>query len=241
MKKRLYTMTLSFVLTLIVIILGNYIHIILTKKEIDYEKRDICLKYENKNLAVLIDIDNKFLYIIDLKTNEIIKKYVVATGKPDTPSPLGTFKVVEKGRWGGGFGSRWLGLNVPWGKYGIHGTNKPHSIGYNASHGCIRMRNKDVEELYSIIDYDTNVTIISGTYGPFANGFRILKPGCRGADVQEVQKRLKQKGYYVGAIDGIYGNGMKSALIKFLKDNNMPLTDSIHYEIYEKLDIFLID
>ena len=46
--------------------------------------------------------------------------------------------------WGGGFGTRWLGLNVPWGIYGIHGTNQPWSIGTQASAGCIRMFNRHV-------------------------------------------------------------------------------------------------
>lgn len=176
-----------------------------------------------------------------METGEILKSYVVATGKSDTPTPLGTFKIIEKAKWGGGFGSRWLGLDTPWGKYGIHGTNKPNSIGLNASAGCVRMRNKDVEELFDIVDYNTTVTIINGIYGPFGYGFRELKPGDRGADVVEVQKRLKVKGYYYGAIDGIYGEGMKSALVAFLKDNNIPLTDTISYDIYEKLDIILMD
>jgi lipoprotein-anchoring transpeptidase ErfK/SrfK len=35
--------------------------------------------------------------------------------------------------------------------YGIHGTNRPASIGRNASHGCIRMRNRDVEELFEMV------------------------------------------------------------------------------------------
>jgi len=98
------------------------------------------------NLSILVEIDNKLLYLIDTDTNKVIKKYVVATGTSDTPTPIGTYKIVQKGKWGTGFGTRWIGINVPWGRYGIHGTNKPSSIGYNASHGCIRMRNKDVEE-----------------------------------------------------------------------------------------------
>jgi len=52
-----------------------------------------------------------------------------------------------------------MGLNVPWGIYGIHGTNKPWTIGQFASHGCIRMRNKDVEELFEWIPVGTNVLI----------------------------------------------------------------------------------
>jgi hypothetical protein len=35
--------------------------------------------------------------------------------------------------------------------YGIHGTNNPGSIGKNASHGCVRMRNHDVEELFGMV------------------------------------------------------------------------------------------
>ena len=46
-------------------------------------------------------------------------------------------------------GTRWLGLSHK--GYGIHGTNRPDSIGKNASHGCIRMRNREVEELFKLV------------------------------------------------------------------------------------------
>jgi hypothetical protein len=42
-----------------------------------------------------------------------------------------------------------MGLSVQ--GYGIHGTNVPSSIGHNASHGCIRLRNGDVEELFEMV------------------------------------------------------------------------------------------
>ena len=103
------------------------------------------------------------------------------------------------------------------------------------------MRNRDVEELYSLVGHNTIVTIVNGLYGPFGQGFRELKPGDRGSDVLEVQKRLQQKGYYEGSLDGIYGEVMKAALIKFIKDNNLPLTDRITDEIYNKLDIILME
>lgn len=241
MNKRLKTILLLFILVLVVIIIGNYIHLFLTKRDINYPNKDTYSKIDKNNLSILIEVDKKQLSIIDLSSNKIIKNYVVATGKPGTPTPLGTFKIIEKARWGGGFGSRWMGLDVPWGKYGIHGTNKPGSIGFNASAGCIRMRNKDVEELYSIVDYNTIVAIINGDYGPFSHGFRNLRPGDRGADVMEVQKRLKMKGYYTGALDGIYGEGMKYSLIQYLKNNDLPLTDIIGHQIYEKLGIILMD
>jgi len=46
-------------------------------------------------------------------------------------------------------GTRWIGLNLK--GYGIHGTNAPRMIGRAASHGCIRLRNRDVERLYAML------------------------------------------------------------------------------------------
>lgn len=209
------------------------------KNRIDLE--DVYLKNKSGNYTILVEVHNKRLKLIDRENESVIKAYPIATGKPSSPTPLGTFKIIEKAQWGEGFGTRWLGLNVPWGKYGIHGTNRPDSIGGNLSAGCIRMRNRDVEELYSLVGHNTIVTIVNGLYGPFGQGFRELKPGDRGSDVLEVQKRLQQKGYYEGSLDGIYGEVMKAALIKFIKDNNLPLTDRITDEIYNKLDIILME
>ena len=241
MERRIKISLFLFVLILIVIIIGNYIHFYFTKKGIDYENKDTYFKLDKNNLSILVEVDRKKLYLIDTVSNKIVKEYIVATGKLDSPTPLGNFKVTEKARWGGGFGSRWIGLNVPWGRYGIHGTNQPDSIGFNTSAGCIRMRNTDIEELYNIVEYDTNVIVINGEFGPFSHGFRNLCPGDRGADVLEVQKRLQIKGYYTGAIDGIYGEGMKQSLIKYLKDNNMNIDHKIDYQVYESLGIILME
>lgn len=239
MKKKLYMSVLIITLVMVFLILGNLTNKISMKNKIKSE--DVYLKNSSGNYVILVEVHNKKLMLIDRENEKVIKTYPIATGKPSSPTPLGTFKIVEKAQWGEGFGTRWLGLNVPWGKYGIHGTNRPESIGGNLSAGCIRMRNKDVEELYSLVGYNTTVVIVNGLYGPFGQGFRVLKPGDRGSDVLEVQKRLKQKGYYQGSLDGIYGETMKSALIKFLKANNIPLTDKITAEIYEKLDIILME
>ena len=57
-------------------------------------------------------------------------------------------KIVRPGKCNP-LGTRWLGLSLK--GYGIHGTNGPCSIGRNASHGCIRMRNRDVEELFKMV------------------------------------------------------------------------------------------
>ncbi|MCH5585428.1 L,D-transpeptidase family protein [Shimazuella sp. AN120528] len=71
-------------------------------------------------------------------------------GKPNPNNPLGV---------------RWHGLNVngDGGRYyGIHGTNNPSSIGKHVSHGCIRMFNKDVVELFNIVPLGTPVWIHTG-------------------------------------------------------------------------------
>ena len=239
MSKKLYMSILILFLVAIFLILGNLIYKITMKNRISLE--DVYLKRNSGTYTILVEVHKKQLKLIDRENESVLKTYPIATGKPSSPTPLGTFKIVEKAQWGEGFGTRWLGLNVPWGKYGIHGTNRPGSIGGNLSAGCIRMRNRDVEELYSMVSNNTIVTIINGLYGPFGQGFRELKPGDRGSDVLEVQKRLQQKGYYEGSLDGIYGEGMKSALIKFLKDNNLSLIDKISEEIYSKLDIVLME
>ena len=91
-----------------------------------------------------------------------------------------------------------MGLNVPWGKFGIHGTLDPYSVGWASSHGCIRMNNDDVAELYSIVPIGTKVVIANGPYGNFGTGFRNLKSGMYGSDVMQIQKKLKELGFFTG-------------------------------------------
>ncbi|MDK2799240.1 MAG: hypothetical protein PWQ70_859 [Clostridiales bacterium] len=95
------------------------------------------------------------------KNGKWFKSYPVATGKPSTPTPKGTFKIKNKAvNPGGPFGARWMGLTAPGGGYGIHGTNNPGSIGKAVSNGCVRMYNKDVIELFNLIPVGTVVKII---------------------------------------------------------------------------------
>lgn len=65
--------------------------------------------------CIFIEIEDKILYL--LQDGKCIREYPVATGMPYLPSPIGFWKIVEKGDWGEGFGGRWLGLNVPWGTF----------------------------------------------------------------------------------------------------------------------------
>jgi Uncharacterized protein conserved in bacteria len=124
---------------------------------------------------------------------------------------------------------------VPWGNYGIHGTMDESSIGGAYSHGCIRMFNEDVKELYDIVPMGTPVNIRNGPYGPFGTGFRELLPGDRGADVLAVQRRLKSLGYFKGYESGIYEDDLKTAIHKFQKDYNLEVKNTVTREDYHAM------
>lgn len=236
-------------LTVISIILLFYISVFLTKPKLEevfykleYEKWEafnIECEQKYKDLRILVDVPDSRLYLLD--GDKLIKEYKCATGKPTTPSPIGVWKIVGKDNWGEGFGGYWMGFNVPWGKFGIHGTIYPNSIGWQSSKGCIRMNNKDVAELYKIVRVGTTVTIYGGPYGAFSYGLRNLKPGAIGSDVYEIQKLLKKKGYYNGYVDGKYGTSLKYAINKFQKDNKLLISDTLTIPFYRALGIYLFE
>ena len=173
-----------------------------------------------------------------IKNNEVIKRYPIASGTEESPTPIGTFKVTGKSEsWGGGFGSRWLGLNVPWGKYGIHGTNKPSLIGKSVSSGCIRMRNEDVESLFEIIPLGTIVYIDGPVTGNGKGEFKSLSLGSKGNLVQLVQQRLKGMGLYHGRIDGIYNVATESGVKRFQKINHLTINGVVSLREYGLLGI----
>ncbi len=193
-----------------------------------------------EDIKILIDVSINRLYL--LSGSELIGEYPIASGKSSTPSPVGTWKIASKARWGGGFGTRWMGLNVPWGKYGIHGTSSPHLIGSSVSGGCIRMNNRDVEDVYKHVKVGTPVAVIKGMFGPFGDGFQTISPGNIGSDVFEVQSRLRAFGYYnVDHLDGWYGPNMERALYEFQRDCNLPKDPHIGTETAEALGIVIME
>ncbi|WP_348263019.1 L,D-transpeptidase [Telmatobacter sp. DSM 110680] len=122
-----------------------------------------------KRVIVVSLADRKLALVED---GQVKKVYTVAVGKPTTPSPTGTFsiarrvknpvyqhegKTVQPGP-GNPVGTRWMGLSVK--GYGIHGTNEPKSIGKAASHGCIRMAKKDLEEMYELVNVGDTVELV---------------------------------------------------------------------------------
>jgi nucleoid-associated protein YgaU len=93
---------------------------------------------------------------------KVVEVFPVAVGKPSTPTPPGKYRVVNKIlNPGGVLGTRWMGLSIPGGNYGIHGTNNPDSIGKAVSNGCIRMHNHHIERLFPHVQIGTPVVIVT--------------------------------------------------------------------------------
>ncbi len=96
-----------------------------------------------------------------LAAGQVLRVYPCAIGKPATPSPVGNWHIHSKviGPDWEVLGTRWMGLDVPWANYGLHGTNNPSSIGQAVSNGCIRLYNENVEELFDWAQIGTPVKI----------------------------------------------------------------------------------
>jgi len=119
---------------------------------------------------IVVSIPDRKLAL--LEGDRVVKVYNVAVGAPISPSPDGEFWIAQRlenptyykpgvvigpGKHNP-LGPRWIGLDVK--GFGIHGTNRPHSIGKNASHGCIRLRNRDIEDLFARVQVGDRVSIV---------------------------------------------------------------------------------
>jgi lipoprotein-anchoring transpeptidase ErfK/SrfK len=128
--------------------------------------------------VVVIQRESKRLRLFD--GSRLVRTFPIATGQAAYPTPLGTFSIVDKQRnpwwrppdsdWAKGakpippgpgnpLGTRWMGLSAP--LVGIHGTPDAASIGYSASHGCIRMHINDATWLFDRVEYGTPVVIVA--------------------------------------------------------------------------------
>ena len=171
-----------------------------------------------------------------------IARFPIAAGARNSPTPVGIFHINRRYVTElSGFGTRFMGLNVNFGDFGIHGTNKPSSIGGHFSHGCIRMRIPDAEKLFSLTGYGTKVVIDGGPYGAFINGLRTLSPGDRGSDVKELQLRLINHGFLYGWPDGVFGENTKKAVISARKYFGLPTGDTADYALLTRLGIMLFE
>ena len=121
-------------------------------------KRQIVVSVPDRKLAVM-------------EGGAVLRVFPVAVGADQTPSPAGSYEiakrleqptyyhpgqVIQPGE-NNPLGPRWIGLNVK--GYGIHGTNIPSSVGKAASHGCIRLKNRDVVRLFAMVEVGDTVEI----------------------------------------------------------------------------------
>jgi lipoprotein-anchoring transpeptidase ErfK/SrfK len=122
-----------------------------------------------RDRVVLVSLVDRKLAVID--NGVVIATFQVAVGAKVSPSPSGEFRIVSRvsnptyyrpgtvvpaGK-DNPVGTRWVGLSLK--GYGIHGTNAPRSIGQAASHGCIRLRNRDMEQLFTMLRVGDTVQI----------------------------------------------------------------------------------
>jgi lipoprotein-anchoring transpeptidase ErfK/SrfK len=132
----------------------------------------------NFGSAIVVTRGSNTLQFYDGHT--LVRTFPVATGQAIYPTPAGIWHIMDKQRnpwwyppvydsWAKGLkpvppgpdnplGTRWMGLNAP--GVGIHGTDAPTSIGYSASHGCIRMHVPDAEWLFERVHVGTPVVIL---------------------------------------------------------------------------------
>jgi lipoprotein-anchoring transpeptidase ErfK/SrfK len=128
--------------------------------------------------VIVIDRSSNTLRLFD--GTALVRTFRVATGQAIYPTPSGLWHIVDKQRnpwwyppttssWARGLkpvppgpsnplGTRWMGLDAA--GVGIHGTDAPASIGYSASHGCIRMQVPEAEWLFERVQVGTPVVIL---------------------------------------------------------------------------------
>ena len=143
------------------------------------ETRPAASRESFKDVIVIKRGSNRLQYFVNLRLK---RSFRVATGQSSYPTPLGRFEVTTKWRnpwwyppsgsdWAAGkepvppgpgnpLGTRWMGISSPY--VGIHGTPDAASIGYSASHGCIRMLIPEVEWLFQRVEVGTPVFIVRG-------------------------------------------------------------------------------
>ena len=207
---------------------------VLSEQEL-LETSSVKLKAPEGEISLLLEIDNRRLTVV--ADGKPYHHFLIAIGKSETPSPVGDWKIINKYvHVGKSYGTRWMGLNVPWGTYGIHGTNRPGSVGSPASHGCFRMWNRDVEVLFSWVKVGTRVKVVNGgSFEPLGWQRRRLHHGERGADVFFVQKRLRQFNLLQDEPDGVYGNSTQQAVTEFQRKKQLQATGEVDLATYKAL------
>jgi lipoprotein-anchoring transpeptidase ErfK/SrfK len=127
------------------------------------------LAFYTTSAKIEIDLSERILRVY--RRGELRGEYTVAVGKPSLPTPTGFFFVnqkLEPAVPGGVYGVLAIGISAfqpdlsDWpngGPVAIHGTNQPELIGQAVSHGCVRMRNRDIREVGRLVPAGSPVVI----------------------------------------------------------------------------------
>lgn len=156
-SKRTITLQVAFVILASISSLGQSLS---APKTVGRIRRQVVVSIPDRKLAVI-------------ENGKVLRTFKVSVGAAVSPSPTGKFEIVNRlanptyyhagvvipaGK-NNPLGPRWVGLNKQ--GYGIHGTSAPASIGKAASHGCIRMHNRDVVEFATLVNVGDTVEIRS--------------------------------------------------------------------------------
>jgi len=109
---KVYKLKTILIMLLVISLITGFI--LISKNKSNYKS----IQSSNNNSStykVLVDVEDSKLFLFE--DDELIKTYKCSGGKPSTPSPIGTWEVTSKAKWGEGFGGSWMGLNVPWGQF----------------------------------------------------------------------------------------------------------------------------
>ncbi len=148
----------------------------------------------DKATKIVINIPSRNLWVYE--GEKIVKWYPVGVGRSGFITPIGQYKVIRKVvnpvwehpykpsgavRIGVGrnnpLGTRWIGFKqYKGGEYGIHGTDNPGSVGRFSSHGCVRMKVRDAEDLFERVDVGTPVEVVYDValIRPHGNDIRLV-------------------------------------------------------------------
>ncbi len=128
----------------------------------------------SSSIRLVLSLESRSL---EVRSPGETRRYEVAVGQDDWQTPVGNFAIMSKlenPAWqhpitkeeippgpDNPLGDRWIGF---WSdgeaQVGFHGTNQEDLIGEAVSHGCVRMRNKDIKEMYALVEIGTLVEIV---------------------------------------------------------------------------------
>ena len=129
-----------------------------------------------KQTKVVIRLESRQLELYE--ADELVRTYDIAVGQDDWETPVGDFTVLDLRHdpvWehpitgeavaagpDNPLGSRWIGFTFDEGYHiGIHGTNQDELVGQAVSHGCVRMRDEEIQELFQELAIGTPITVQS--------------------------------------------------------------------------------